>query len=60
VNGMAKKQQVDALVELLSDVIHALEMTQYEIDDAHESHYVVQQADQFHQQMIDILHSENK
>ena len=57
---MAKKQQVDALVELLSDVIHALEMTQYEIDDAHESHYVVQQADQFHQQMIDILHSENK
>jgi hypothetical protein len=57
---VAKKQQVEALTELLKDVIHALEMTQYEIDDADESHYVVQQADQFHQQMIDILHSENK
>ncbi len=57
---MAKKQQVEALTELLKDVIHALEMTQYEIDDAHESHYVVQQADQFHQQMLNIIHSENK
>jgi len=54
---MAKKQQVEALTELLKDVIHALEMTQYEIDDAHESHYVVQQADQFHQQMLNIIHS---
>jgi hypothetical protein len=53
---VAKKQQVEALTELLKDVIHALEMTQYEIDDADESHYVVQQADQFHQQMIDILY----
>jgi hypothetical protein len=57
---VAKKQQVEALTELLKDVIHALEMTQYEIDDAHESHYVVQQADQFHQQMLNIIHSENK
>ncbi len=56
---MTETNKVEQLQELLSQVIHSLEMTQYEIDDATESHNVVVQADAYYQQMIDILHSEN-
>jgi hypothetical protein len=52
--------KLDQLQELLSNVIHSLEMTQYNIDDATESHNVVCLADQYHQQMIDILYPQDK
>jgi hypothetical protein len=54
---MTETQKIDALTELLSTVIHTLEMKQYEIEDATQSHQCEVEADQFHQQMIDILHS---
>lgn len=53
---MTDTDKIDALTELLSNVIHSLEMTQYDIDDATESHNVVVKADNYHQQMIDILY----
>jgi acid stress-induced BolA-like protein IbaG/YrbA len=56
---MTDTQKIDALTDLLSNAIHALNMKQYEIEDATQSHQCEVEADQFHQQMIDILHSEN-
>ena len=56
---MTDTQKIDALTDLLSNVIHALNMKQYEIEDATQSHQCEVEADQFHQQMIDILHSNN-
>ena len=53
---MTETQKLEQLQELLSTVIFALEMTQYEIDDPTQSHNVVQLADDYHQKMIDILH----
>jgi len=53
---MTETQKLEQLQELLSTVIFALEMTQYEIEDATQSHNVVQLADSYHQKMIDILH----
>jgi uncharacterized circularly permuted ATP-grasp superfamily protein len=50
-------QRVAALQSLLSDVIHSLEMTQYDIDDATLSHEVVVKADNYFQQMLNIIHS---
>lgn len=57
---MTNEQKVDALSELLSNVIHSLEMTKYEIDDVSEAANVIREADHYHQQMLDILHSENQ
>ena len=54
---MTDTQKIDALIELLNDVMHTLSMKQYEIEDATQSHQCEVEADQFHQQMIDILHS---
>lgn len=54
---MTDAQKVEALTELLKDVMHTLEMKQYEIEDATESHKCEVEADKFHQQMLDILHS---
>ncbi len=54
---MTDSQKIEALTDLLSNVIHTLELTQYDIDDPTESYSVVQKADAYHQQMIDILHS---
>ena len=56
---MTDAQKINALTNLLSDVIFSLEMTQYEIGDVSEAANVVRDADKFHQQMLDILHSEN-
>lgn len=50
-------ERVIALQSLLSDVIHSLEMTQYDIDDAIVSHDVVVKADNYFQQMLNIIHS---
>ena len=56
---MTDTQKIAALTDLLNDVMHTLSMKQYEIDDATQSHQCEVEADQFHQQMIDILHSHN-
>ena len=56
---MTDAQKIEALTDLLSNVIHSLEMTKYEIEDVSEAANVVREADQFHQQMLDILHSED-
>ena len=55
---MTDAQKVAALTELLDTVISALDMTKYEIEDTFEAANVIREADKFHQQMIDILHSQ--
>ena len=54
---MTDAQKIAALTELLDTVIFSLEMTQYEIDNVSEAANVVRDADKYHQQMLDILHS---
>ena len=54
---MTDTEKIDSLVDLLNDVMHTLNLKQYEIDDPTASHLCEVQADQFHQQMIDILYS---
>jgi hypothetical protein len=56
---MTDAQKIDALTDLLSNVIHSLEMTKYEIEDVSEAANVIREADHYHQQMLDILHSNN-
>jgi hypothetical protein len=53
---MTDTQKIDALVNLLNDVMHTLSMKQYEIEDATQSHQCEVEADAYHQKMIDILH----
>ena len=55
---MTDAQKIQALTDLLSNVIHSLEMTKYEIEDVSEAANVVREADHYHQQMLNILHSE--
>lgn len=55
---MTDAQKLEALTDLLSNVIHSLEMTKYEIEDVTEAANVIREADHYHQQMLDILHSE--
>ena len=57
---MTDADKIDALTDLLSNVIHSLEMTKYEIDDVTEAANVVREADKYHQQMLDILYPENQ
>jgi hypothetical protein len=52
---MTDAEKLFALTELMGDVIHTLEMKQYDIEDATLSHECVTDADKFHQRMIDIL-----
>ena len=56
---MTNEQKIDALTDLLSNVIHSLEMTKYEIEDVYEAANVIREADHYHQQMLNILHSNN-
>jgi hypothetical protein len=56
---MTDAQKIEALSELLSNVIHSLEMTKYEIDDVFEAANVIRDADNYYQQMLDILHSDS-
>ena len=56
---MTDTQKIEALTDLLSNVIHTLEMKQYDIENPHLSHECVIEADKFHQQMLDILHTED-
>jgi len=53
---MTDTDKVEALSDLLSNVIHSLEMTKYLIDDADKASSVVREADKFHQQMLNILY----
>lgn len=53
---MTDEDKVFALTELLNDVIHTLEMKQYDIEDATLSHECVTDADKFHKKMIAILY----
>ena len=55
---MTPEQKIEALTDLLSNVIHSLELAQYDIQDPTESYAVVQKADEYHDEMLKILHSE--
>jgi hypothetical protein len=46
------------LTEIMNDVIHTLELKQYDIEDIQLSYECVTDADKFRQRMIDILHHE--
>ena len=54
---MTNEQKIAALTDLLDSVIHSLNMKQYEIEDATESHQCEVEADNYYQKMITILHS---
>ena len=54
---MTDKDKIDSLSELLSTVIHTLEMKQYDIQDPTLSYECVTDADKYYQQMLDILYS---
>ena len=56
---LTNEQKIDALTELLGEVMHSLNMKQYVIEDPTESHKCETQADDYHQKMCDILHSED-
>lgn len=56
---MTDAKKIEALTDLLSDVIHSLEMTKCEIDDWIAAANVATAADHYHQQMLDIIHSES-
>ena len=56
---MTDAQKIEALTELLSTVIHTLEMKQYDIEDATLSYECVTDADKFHQKMLNILHTQD-
>lgn len=55
---MTDADKVLALTDLLTDVMHTLELKQYLIEDPTESYECEFQANQFHQKMCDILHSD--
>ena len=55
---MTDAQKVEALTELLSTVMHTLKMKHYLIEDPTESYECAFQANQFHQQMIEILYGD--
>ena len=55
---MTNEQKIEALTDLLSNVIHSLEMTKYEIEDVSEAANVIREADHYHQQMMEILHND--
>ena len=56
---MTDVDKVLALTELLSTVMNTLELKQYLIEDPTESYECEFQANQFHQQMIEILYGED-
>lgn len=53
---MTDADKIDALTDLLSNVIHSLEMTKYEIENPFEAANVSADADHYHQQMLNILY----
>jgi hypothetical protein len=55
---MTDEDKLFALTEIMNDVIHTLEMKQYDIEDPQLSHECVTDADKFRQIVNDILYSE--
>ena len=55
---MTDADKVLALTELLGEVMNTLELKQYLIEDPTESYECEFQANQFHQQMIEILYGD--
>jgi hypothetical protein len=55
---MNNEQKIDALTDLLTEVIHSLNMKKYEIEDPTESYKCETQADNYHQQMMEILYGD--
>ena len=55
---MNNEQKIDALTDLLTEVIHSLNMKQYEIEDPTESYKCETEADDYHQQMMEILYDD--
>ena len=56
--SMTDEQKVFSLTELMGDVIHALEMKMYDIEDPQLSHECEVEADKFHRKMLKILYSD--
>jgi len=56
---MTDADKVLALTELLSTVMNTLELKQYLIEDPTESYKCETEADEYHQKMCDILHSDS-
>ena len=56
---MTDADKVLALTELLGEVMSTLELKQYLIEDPTESYKCETQADEYHQQMIEILYPES-
>jgi len=56
---MMTEEQIDALKSLIDKVIFELEMTHFLIDDATESHNIEVKANDYYQQYLNILHSNN-
>jgi len=54
---MTDSEKIQQLTDLLADVIHTLNMKQYEIEDPHKSYQCEVEADQFHHQMCNILNN---
>ena len=57
---MTDEEKVYALTDLLTDVMHSLNMKQFEIQDPFESHKCEVEADNYHQKMCDILYREGR
>ena len=53
---MTDADKVIYLTDLLTDVMHSLEMTKFQIEDNDEAQNVIRQADNYHQKMCDILY----
>lgn len=53
---MTNEQKVEELVSLLGDVIHTLNLKQYEIEDPTASYQCEVEADKYYNQMLSILH----
>lgn len=53
---MTNEQKVEELVALLGDVIHTLNLKQYDIEDPDTSYQCEVEADKYYNQMLSILH----
>ena len=56
---MTDSHKLFALTEIMGDLLHTLEMKQWDIEDPQLSHDCVVDADKFRQRMLNILHSED-
>lgn len=52
---MTDTQKIEALVNLLGEVMNTLELKQYDIEDPHKSHLCEVEADAYHEKMMEIL-----